>query len=193
MKGPVVIRSIGGARFRMDADLPQGKSTWLLRDGDGTRKEAGNEHRISAENALNLGNLTFPLAHIAAALTDIATDVSFVGIEKRNGRSVYRLRLKGQLGLTTKRWALSIVKDLLIDALTFDILGVGDHPYPTYDRGGKPSDIAPREIDFSDFRVVSGVRVPFSISAKLQGQLTMSILLSEIAFNSNLSDTDFRN
>jgi hypothetical protein len=194
VKGAVLIRSLGWNYFRMDADLPQGRHVWVVRDGSGWKRESDEElHPISSQNAINLGNLAFPVAHVQAALLDPETEVSFEGIEKQGSRSVYRLRLRGRFGLVAKSVPAGIVlKDLLIDALTYDILSVQDRPYSIYKSGGKSSDVAPRAIDFDDFRIVNGVRVPFSISTKLQGQRTMMIRLNEVAFNIGLSYDTFR-
>jgi hypothetical protein len=192
VKGPVTIRALGGNHFRMEADLPEGKSTWIVKDGVGSKKDGDKTKPISRENAINLGNLTYPIGHVTAALADSATEVSFIGIEKREGRSVYRLRVKGKLGLAGDGSPVSVVKDLIVDALTFDVLSVDDRPFQTYKPGGRPSDTAPREIDFADFRTVNGVQIPFSISTKLQGQQALSIHLDEVTFNNNLSVGDFQ-
>jgi hypothetical protein len=196
VKGPVTIQTLGGNHFRMEVDLPKGKSTWLVTDGVGSKKEA--DHKavpISNENAINIGNLTLPIAYVAAALSDPTTDVSLVGIEKRAGRSIYRLRLKGQLGLVAGRVpGISVEKDILVDALTFNIVSVGDLPLRTHKSSkstGKQPDFPMREIEYGDFRVIDGVRVPFSISTKLVGQETLSIILSHVTFNSNLSAETF--
>ncbi len=201
--GPVKIQALGGNHFRMEADLSEGKRTWLVSDGNGARKEADRKAvELSYANAINLGDLTFPIALLAAALEDPAADISLVGIEKRDGRSTYRLRLKGRLGLVGRGVpAGSVVKDVLVDALTFEILTVEDHPYARTPMGGrfsspsksneKASDTAPREITYGDFRVVNGIRVPFSIDTKLEGQRTFGIRLDEAAFNTNLNARDF--
>ncbi len=193
--GPVRIQAIGGNHFRMEADLPEGRRTWLVNDGNGTRKEADQKPLpLSGENPVSLGNLTFPIAQIAAVLGDARTDISLVGIEKRDGRSIYRLRVKGRLGLCSKPISsLPVVKDLLIDALNFSILSVEDRPFQTYEFGGKPSHKPSRAVEFSDFRTVTGVLVPFSISMKVMGQPTLSIHLTSVAFNNDLSAADFKN
>lgn len=205
VKGRVKIQTLGGNHFRMEADLPKGKRTWLVNDGNGTRKEADQKPLpISSENAVNLGNLTFPIALVVTALGDAKTDVSLVGVETRNGRSIYRLRVKGQLGLSGNSIpSMPVVKDLLIDALNFSILSVEDRPFRTYqskrlfdkpsEAGKKLSDKPSRAIEFGDFRTVNGVLVPFSISTKLLGQPTLSIHLTSVAFNSNLNPEDFEN
>jgi len=195
VKAPVTIKAFGGNHFRMEAALPEGKRTWLVNDGNGTKKEGDQKALpLSSENAVNLGNLTFPIAQIATVLGDARTDISLVGIETMEGRSIYRLRVKGQLGLSSKPIpTLPVVKDLLIDALNFSILSVEDRPFRTYEKGGKSSDKPSRAIEFGDFRTVNGVLVPFSISTKLMGQQTLSIRLTSVAFNSNLSPEDFKN
>jgi hypothetical protein len=194
IKGPVTIRSLGGTHFRMEADLPQGKKIWVANDGSGSRKEADQKAvALPYAKAINLGNLTFPVAYVVAALSDPAAEVSLVRIENDKDRSIYHLRLKGRLGLIDRGPARgAIVKDLLVDAASFDILTVEDFPYS---RGstGKGRDAAPREIDYQDFRLVSGVRVPFSINTKLEGQRTFSIHLREAAFDANLTVGDFAN
>jgi hypothetical protein len=99
VEGPVTIQALGGNHFRMEADLPEGKRTWVVNDGSGTRKEGDQKViPLSGENAVNLGNLTFPIGQVAAVLGDPKVDISLVGIETRDGRSIYRLRVKGQLG-----------------------------------------------------------------------------------------------
>jgi hypothetical protein len=130
-KGPVSIQGLGGNHFRMEADLPQGKRIWVVQDGVGSQKEADKKAvALSYANAINLGNLTFPVAHVAAVLADPTADVSLVGIEKREGRSIYHLQLKGRLGLIGNGPSAGpFVKDILVDALSFGILAVEDRPY----------------------------------------------------------------
>jgi hypothetical protein len=200
-KGPLTIRMLGGNHFHMEADLPNGKSSWTVSDGGGSKKEGEKVVPLSRENALNLGNLTYPIGHVEAALSDSATTTSFVGIEKREARSVYRLRLKGHLGLASEGHAsIPVVKDMLIDALTFDIVSVEDRPFValSVEKGrlradtDRPFHSPPRAIEFSDFRVVNGVRLPFSVKTKLLGQLTLSMRLDQVTFNNSLSGQDFK-
>ena len=194
VKGPVTIRTLGANHFRMEADLPEGKTTWVVKDGSGTKREGDQKtHTLSGANAINFGNLTHPVAHLAAALADSGSGVSLMGIEKRGGRAVYRIRVNGQFGLSNKAdVGTSVTKDVLVDALSFEIVSVEDYPYPVYQLNGKLSDTPPRVIEYGDFRVVDGVRIPFSISTKLQGQQVMSIRLSSVVFNSNLGEADFK-
>ena len=126
---------------------------------------------------------------------DPKADIAIVGTETVGARSVYRLRVKGQLGLHNRGAGpdLPIAKDVLVDALTYDIVSVEDRPFQRYERGGNLSDKPSRVIEFGDFRTVNGVRVPFLITTELMGQKTLTIQLNNVSFNTNLRDQDFEN
>jgi hypothetical protein len=191
--GPVVIRSVGRNRFRMEADLPQGKQTWIVKNGVGKRKEGSLEFPLSHENAINLENLTFPISHLAAALSDDHTTLTLIAIEKLENKSVYRLRLDGMLDLVeSKEQGALTSKEVIVDALTFDILRIEDYPCIVREpHSQKPSAIPPRRIEYGDFRLVNGVRVPFFISTTLNGERTLTIQIDEANFNTNVPETDF--
>ncbi len=192
VKGQVTIQTMGRNRFRMEAELPDGKCIWIAAHGEGSRRETTGEVRpLSSDSASNLDSLTFPIAQVVNVLSDPQSDISLVGIEARNDRSVYRLRVTSRVG-DQPMPGMPVVKDLLVDALTFGILSIEDRPFQTYEVGGKPSDKPTRVIEFNDFRSIDGLRVPFSIDTKLMGQSTLSIRLTNVAFNSNLSPDIFK-
>jgi hypothetical protein len=199
--GPVKIHVLDGSRFRMEASLPHGRTVWIVRNGVGTKKQDDKSFPFSHLQAANLVNLTTPFSYATAALADMSSDLSFVGIEKLGTRSVYRIRLKGQLGLSSDSSHRALVrKDLLVDVLTFDILSVEDRPFAAISRVNKrvatrsttQPEAAARHVDYSDFREIEGLRVPFSISVKLLGQPTLDIRLQSVSINTGLTDQSFR-
>jgi hypothetical protein len=200
VKAQISILMLGANHYRMDADLPDGKCLWIASNGWGSKKQNGKSTPISRENALNLGNLTYPIGHVVAALNDSTTGVSFVGIEKRENRSVYRLRLKGQLGLISEASNEVVVKDVIVDAMTFDIVSIEDIPFakPTVKNrhflanASEVSGPLPRAVEFSQFHTVMGVRLPFVIVTKLLEQQTLTIHLTGATLNNNLTDHDFQ-
>jgi hypothetical protein len=197
--GPVTIRVLAGSRFRMDAGLAQGRTTWIVKDGIGSKKVNDKSLPISNMQAINLANFTTPLLYVTSALGDPSCSVSFKGTETIGARSVYRIRLKGQLGLVSNSsYVVLVTKDLLVDALTFDILRVEDHPIatamrraPSNKRVSKQIEAAPRQIDYSNFQNVNGLRLPFSIAVKLLGQPAFDIHLQAVTVNSGLTDESF--
>src|ERR1700689_676194 len=59
--GPVTIRTMGTNHFRMEANLPKGKQTWLVNDGNGTiQKPDQNAIPFSNETTVIGKNLNFP-------------------------------------------------------------------------------------------------------------------------------------
>jgi hypothetical protein len=187
--GAVNIQLLGTSRFRMDADLPRGKATWIA-DGEAGSKQKGKQKEwMAASSAANLGALTFPGAFISVALADQRTSVRLIGIEQKSGRSVYRIRIRGKL--LDGSHPSNLEKDLVIDALTFDVIAVNDQPLPMYMSQEKSVEIGPREIDFGDFRSVQSIRIPFSIVSSLHGQATMNVTLTDVSINTNLSQQEF--
>ncbi len=193
IKGPVTIQMLGANHFRLDYEVPSRKSALTVKDGFGFEQSEGKARAISYIRAVNLGSLTFPVAHSVAALADPLTQVSSMDIERQNGRFVYRVRLAGRLGLVNdERSIRPVTKELIIDALTYDIVSVEDQPLSPVEKSNRArSKVPQRQIEYGDFRQVNGVRLPFSIKVRVAGQRTMTIRLSQINFNSNLRDEDF--
>jgi hypothetical protein len=191
VKAPLTIHMLPSSQFKMEADLPSEKKIWLVRNGIGTKSEKSRKVPMTDDAAINLQNLTYPIAHIVAALSDITTGISFVDVEIREGHSQYRLRVTGRLGLTNNDKRSPVVKDLIIDALTFDLVGVEDRPFSA--RSYRPQDASTRSIEYGDFKTVQGIRVPFAITTKLMGQKTLSINLTDAVFGSTLTDADSTN
>jgi hypothetical protein len=92
--------------------------------------------------------------------------------------------------------------------MTFDILSVSDYPIPAAsvsgvvtrpartlksddNNKGEPFAEPPRIIEYKDFRVVNGVRIPFSIAVKLHGQLAYSLKINEVQVNTHFDDGVF--
>lgn len=48
------------------------------------------------------------------------------------------------------------------------------------------------EVDYSDYRLVDGVQVPYRIRKYLNGSLILDISVSSVIVNPTLSDSDFQ-
>ena len=51
---------------------------------------------------------------------------------------------------------------------------------------------APAEVQFSDYRQVNGILLPFAVTTLIAGQSASAIQLNQVTFNNNLTDSDFR-
>lgn len=192
VNGSVTLKGRGKGQFRLDADLPNGRLSWAVNNGDGFYKELDETTRhIFYPNAVNFGSLTLPYVDIAVSLNDQSASLSYVGVNTQDNRKTYDIGIQqvlpsdrdptGILGKLTRR-------DFFIDMQTFQIVRVSDMVHPE-----KITTIdIPHEIEFSDYRPVNGVVLPFSISEKTDGQHTYTIQVSQMSFNSGLQDADFQ-
>lgn len=191
VQGSVTVRGRGTEQFRLDADLPDGRLSWAVNNGDGFyQKLDGSTKHIFYPNAVNFGSLTFPYIFLAASLTDPATSISYVGAVTKNDHKTYDVRLQRTLppgsdpnGILTKLTK----KDFFIDTATFQILSTSDMVHPE-----KATTIdMPHEMQFSGYKVIDGVLVPSSIAETIVGQHTYTIQLNQVTFNTGLQDSDF--
>ena len=154
-------------------------------------KEAdGRTEVIFTHNAGNLGSLTFPFAYLASVLQDASTSLIYVGLETSNGGQVHHIRAQRNYpqgsdpsGILQK---LS-QREFFVDASSSLVVASEDMAHPR----DKATINAVRRIQFSDYRQVSGVLVPFSIAESLEGQRGETFQLNQITFNTGLQDSDF--
>lgn len=192
VNGAVTVQSARQDQFRLDARLPTGTRSWVVDGGQGATKETdGKESPIPLHNGLALGSLTFPFSSLLQALKDPSTTMTFVGASDLAGTKVNRVRIQqsfpAELDINGdwKRWS---AREYWIDAATFRILSTravlrsNDSYQKEY----------VEDIDFSDYRQVNGVAVPFSIVEKIGGQKTWSIQLDSVSFNTGLTDATFQ-
>ncbi|MHB8527435.1 MAG: LolA-like protein [Candidatus Acidiferrales bacterium] len=191
VQGSVTVRGRGTGQFRLDANLSDGPLSWAVNNGVGLYKKLdGSTKHMFFPNAVNFGSLTFPYMYIAARLADPSTNISYIGTDTKNGQKTYDIRLQqtfsserdpnGILSKLTKR-------DFFIDTGTFQIIRTLDMVHP---ERASTIDI-PHEMEFSDYRNINGVLVPFSISEMTVGQHTYTIQLDQMHFNTGLQDSDF--
>jgi len=191
VQGTVTVKGRGTSQFRLDATLAKGVRSWTVNNGIGSIKEPdGTTTPIEHHNTVNAGNLTFPLAHLVAALQDSSTAILYIGLETREGQQVHHLREwkayspdsdpSGMRSRLTR-------KDFFVDPDKFVVVGILDMLHPK----NRSNQDSPHEVRFSDYRLTNGVLVPFSITEIGVGQRISTIQFSQITFNSDLRDTDF--
>jgi hypothetical protein len=187
--GPVAISLHGTRQFRMEADLSAGKTIWIANGEGGSKQDSQTKVWIATVSATNLGALTLPVAFVRTALLNQGTSVRLMGVEQKSGRSVYRIRIQGQF--PEEGHNVAIEKDLVIDALTFDILCMNDQPLPMYMSKDRSPEIGPHQLDFGNFQSVNGVRIPFSIVSSMHGQPMMKIALTQVSSTAPLPQQQF--
>jgi len=191
VQGNATIRGRGTGQFRLDTTLPNGVRSVAVNNGTGSVKEVdGTTTPIPYHNAVNFGSVTFPYMYLVAALQDSAISMSYVGLETTDGRQAHHIRMRRVFAPDTELTQIHTkltTREFFIDPVTFHLLSTLDMVHPKY----KSTEDLPHEMQFSDYRPVSGVLVPFSITEIGWGQRTLTIQLNQITFNTGLHDTDF--
>lgn len=190
--GTTTVTGRGTDQFRIDSAISSGTYTLLVNKGSGELKDIrGRTIPIAFQNAVNKGNLIFPLAEITARFQDTTVGITYVGLTTIDGHQLHQIRTRRILTSDTGHGQLInklTTRDFFIDPQTFQVVATLDM--------GHPDDIAqvdfPHQMLFTDYRTINGILVPFSITERVAGQTTWTIQLSQITFNNGLGDTDFQ-
>lgn len=191
VQAPATVRGMGVGNFRLDANLPEGVRTWaasgpmgVLITPDGTRQPS------AFYNLLAAGSLTLPYVRVASALTDSTTSITYVGLVSSSGQQLHQIHFAPALDPSIAS-ALPITDlgafDLFIDPASLLITKLGD----TVRSESDFRTALPHEISFSNYQTTSGIRLPLTISERVNGQTTWTIKLNAITFNGGLTSTDF--
>lgn len=190
VQGAVTILARGTDQFRLDAKLHDGIRSFVVNKGVGSvHRSNGQPTVLPPHNTVNLGSLTLPTVHLAAALQDHSVSVLYVDRESKDGHQVHHLRLQKVFpnDVDGIRSRLSR-REFYIDTVTLQVVNTTDMLHPEYQFG-----VAyPHEMLFSDYRNVGGLMTPFSVVEIVNGQHTFAIRLNEFTLNQGLTDDDFQ-
>ncbi len=191
VRGSATVRSRGTDQFRLDATLPNGVRTIVVSNETAAIRETSGETReIPFFNAINLGSLTYPYAILGSVLKNQTATVQYLGSVTKNGHNAHQVRIQPIPATAEPSGMLHKLstKDFFIDATTYKILSTLDMVHPDGDFNQE----YPREISFSDYRIVNGVLVSFECEERVNGQHTWNIQLTNLSFNTGISDNDFQ-
>lgn len=191
VQGPVTVYSKGLDEFRMDANVSGGTQTLIVNSGQGALiPVSGAEIPLSCYTILRFDAVPWPSARIATALADSNTTLVYVGLVTWNGSQVYDVRVIPPIDPSlTMNGALNAlgVFDLYLDQTSSLVLGLSETAWT--------SDAVPQsyyhEFQFSNYASASGLSVPLTIVEQIGGQITWSMTLTTVTFNSGLSDDLF--
>jgi hypothetical protein len=185
------VKGRGSDQFRLDVSFPDGPRTWAVSKGIGFGKDVdGSITPISYWNAINFGSLTFPVAHLLAALQDSSLTVSYIGVETLNQSSVYHIQIQKTVPSSqdpTGRLSKLTRIDYFVDPAIFYIVAIRAMTHPR----DQVNEDHPLEVDFSNYQQIGGIVAPLSITEVSDGQAMFTIQLSQITFNAGLTDADF--
>lgn len=151
----------------------------------------GTVHAIAQHNLRTDSSWFFPALTLGKLLASPATGATLVGQETRNEISVTHLSVHQQVSgvpsqLVAQFQALSEM-DIYLDAATLLPVALD---FATHPDNNILLNI-PVEIQFSDYRSVNGVQVPFHIQKYLNNSLLLDIQVETATVNSGLTATAF--
>lgn len=192
VQGSAQVVALGADKFRIDALIPGGMRSWWVGGGSGQLRDTnGKINRIPYDNALNLGALTFPLLRLSSLAQNTGLALKYLGKQTVDNADQLHLAIEGSTEKKQKSDAFSQElqnADFFIDSSSSRVVRIEDQTHPV----GRPDLNLPHALVYSDYRKVNGVDVPFSISEYIGKARTWTLQLSQVSFNSGVSDSDFQ-
>jgi hypothetical protein len=189
--GTATVRGKGLNELRFDSVLANGTRSWAVNAGSGSLRDTnGKITPIPFHDAITLGSLIFPFARLQALSTDSSASLSYGGTSSVENQSFEHVGVHKNVFATDPDGSGNRLMDadLYFDPTTHLLVGIHDQTHPTRSMTVN----VPHAIYFSDYRAVSGVMVPFNVSEYVGGQKVWTLQLSDVNFNSGLTDTDFQ-
>jgi hypothetical protein len=191
LRASMTVKSKGLRQIRIDADLPEGRRSTVVNGSGGLLKEANGQFRaINEQSADDLRDITFPYLPIMAALQDFSTNITFMGLVMHSGAPAYELRIEKAHapGHASRRQRASHPRDFYVDPKTFLVMAISDQIRNQDDpRDGG----VPHEVLYSNYQAQNGIAMPMTIREQVRGAAGISMELSQVTFNSGLTDSDF--
>jgi hypothetical protein len=192
VQGSAHVVALGADKFRIDTSIAGGTRSWWVGAGNGQLRDTdGKISRIPYENTLNLGALTFPLLRLSSLAQNTRFGLKYICKQTVDNADQFHLAINDSKESKQQPGAFSHNlqnADVFIDAASSRVFRIEDQTHPV----GRPDINLPHAIVYSDYRKVNGVDVPFSISEYIGKARTWTLQLSQVSFNSGVSDSEFQ-
>jgi hypothetical protein len=192
--GAATLEARGTRQSRIDLEFGDKQRTEVRRDKAdspvGSWSDGKTTHRMARHNCWT-GAAWFYPAFILAETRRPDVVLSYLGLEQRDGLSVYHLRsyrvTKAQPVVVANLVKRLSTTDIYLDSTSLLPLILTFNVHPDNDSG---TDIR-TETRFVDYRIVDGVRVPFHIQQLINDGLVLDLNVTSATINSGLSESDF--
>jgi hypothetical protein len=194
--GTAVLKGLAAGASRVDLSLSSGQHSEIRNLS--TALPAGSwsgpdaiAHRIADHNLMLIDPAWFfPLFPISRGLT-AGYAATYIGQETRNGKAVQHIAIAETSGVPSPSGSPSLAHlsqmDFFLDAATLLPAAATFNIHPDNDAGRD----FPIEVQFSDYRNVNGVQIPFHVQKFLNNGLILDLQFSSAAVNTGLSPTEF--
>jgi len=146
---------------------------------------------MAPHNCWSDANWFFPSLTLQALQADPTLGVLYLGPATWNGRTVFHLQFFHNVpGLSSSLLAQAQIvsaMDLLVDAQSLLPLSLSFNLHPDDDLNIS----IPVQVQFSGYRLLGGLLVPFHIQKYVQGTLALDLQVSNAAVNSGVPQSEF--
>lgn len=150
----------------------------------------GKATRIPAHSALSSRGLILPMASVLSDWNSPEVDITVVGPNSVNGEACVGIRLVRRHAdsdpLAKIRRAIAPM--VVWVSISRGVILRAEHSRAAVDNANASMQ---ETVDYSDYRTVNGIAVPFHQEIWIGGQHTQTFQFSSVRFNTGLTDADF--
>ncbi len=180
--GPITLKAMGPKMWRMEADTPNGLSTFVVNGSNAASNLGTDQQSFLAFSVAEVGNWFVPAFSIIGEYADPTLSVSYVGLEG----TMHHIQILRTSADPILQQILSPC-DVFIDSATLLPVKLKYSLHPPADLGVR----IPAQVDYSDYRLTSGVLLPYDVKFSIHQRLVTEYTVTNVSFNVGLSASDF--
>ena len=180
--GTVLLKTMGKGVWKAEADTLDGASVLVLNGSQGMSQSRSDQQSFLTISIAEAGNWFLPAYSIIGEYADPSLNISYLGLEG----STHHIQLLRTSTDPTLQEVLSPC-DVYIDSATSLPFRLTYFLHP-------PADLKiriPAQVEYSDYRAVSGVLLPYDVKFSIRGKLIAEYKLSSFTANVGLSPSEF--
>jgi hypothetical protein len=188
---PVVLKSLGTHRLRTELSTSKGLRLFIVNHGHGIIRQPDGSIRQLVDDNMMVQRINYiPVLSLLGEYDQKDISIDYLGASVMEGTTVEIVAISLYSGTTTQEAeSLKNRTQILyyIDSNTGLVTRIDRTNYAEND----PNDIEKLETRFSDYRLVSGVMIPFQQRTSIDGAPYQDLVLTSVALGGILSDSDF--
>lgn len=191
VSAPVVIECKGTRMVRWGVQTPNGDRVRILNHGQAVMQlPNGKVRRLSASNTLAERVSHIPVLSLLSEWSNPSVELHYLGPAMVSGHPAVEVSMayaSGSIPAEVER-----TRKLTQTFFYFD-QAAGTLSKMEYQNFAEGDDRFSQKVEvlFSDYKMVTGVAVPFRQDEYDDGRLAFSLVLSSVAFNVGIADSDF--
>jgi hypothetical protein len=194
--GNVTLKVLGTSDSRIDLVVSSGTRSEIRTAPSGVPQglwlaPGGSFNSMAMDNCFTDAAWFFPALTVLSQTSNPNLSISYVGQETKNGISVQHLQFAFNSGVQVPGFGDPLATlsstDVYLDLSSLLPVAFAFNTHPDNDALVN----IPVEVDFSNYRTVNGVQIPFHIQKYLNGSLFLDMTIQSATLNSGLTVSAF--